>query len=123
MATALDKKLVPKVLSIINRVGRNMDFSFPLAKSYDPATGAGSESIFKTVTAKASPPIDFEQRYVNDDSVKRGDVKIFLAAKNLSFTPIIDMEVKFDGISFKAIAVLPIYSGEQVAAFEVQLRK
>ena len=123
MPTQLDKELRPVVLEIINEVGRNMQFSFPLAKSYDPATGTGSESIFKTVTAKASPPIDFEQRYVNDDSVKRGDVKIFLAAKNLSFTPIIDMEVKFDGISFKAIAVLPIYSGEQVAAFEVQLRK
>ena len=123
MPTSLDRELRPAALEIINEVGRNMDFSFPLAKSYDPVTGVGSESICKTLTAKASPPIDFEQRYVNDDSVKRGDVKIFLAAKGLAFTPIIDMEVKFDGISFKAIAVLPIYSGEQIAAFEVQLRK
>lgn len=123
MPTALDKELRPAVLEIINEVGRNMDFSFPLAKSYDPVTGAGSESICKTLTAKASPPIDFEQRYVNDDSVKRGDTKIFIAAKGLSFTPVRDMTVKFDSISFKAIAVLPIYSGEQVAAYEIQLRK
>lgn len=123
MPTSLDKELLPAVLEIINEVGRDMDFSFPLASSYDPVTGTGSESICKTLTAKVSPPIDYEKRHIDGDSVKRGDSRIFLAAKGLVFTPVVDMGVEFDSISFKAISVLPIYSGEQVAAYEVQLRK
>lgn len=123
MPTALDNKLVPKTLAIINKVGRNMDFTLPLASSYDPATGAGIESIWTTYTVKVSPPIDYEQRYVDGDSVQRGDARIFMAASGLPLTPVRDMLVEFDGVTFKAISILPIYSGEQIAAYEVQLRK
>lgn len=123
MPTALDKKLVPKTLEIINKVGRNMDFTFPRVTSYDPVTGEGSESICKTLTVKASPAIDFEQRYIDGDSVRRGDVRIFLAAKGLAFVPVIDMLVEFDTFKFKVIAILPLHSGEQVAAFELQCRR
>jgi len=123
MSTALDDKLVPKTLDIINKVGRNMDFTLPLASSYDPVTGTGSESIVTKYTVKASPPIDFEQRYIDGDSVRRGDVRIILAAKGLPFTPVPDMKITFDGINFSTIAVLPIYSGELVAAYDLQARK
>lgn len=123
MPTALDKVLVPATLDIIKRVGRNMNFTFPRATSYDPATGEGFESIVKTLTVKASPPIDFQQQYVNGDSVRRGDVRIFLAAKGLAFIPIIDMLVEFDSEKFKVISVLPLHSGEQVAAYELQCRR
>lgn len=123
MPTALDDKLVPKTLAIINKVGRNMDFTLPLASSYDPATGTGTESINTTYTVKASPPIDFEQRYIDGDSVRRGDVRIILAASGLPFTPVPDMKIKFDNIDFSTIAVLPIYSGELIAAYDLQARK
>ena len=123
MPTALDNKLVPKTLAIINKVGRNMDFTLPLASSYDPVTGTGAESINTTYTVKASPPIDFAQRYIDGDSVRRGDVRIILAAKGLPFIPIPDMKIDFDGHSFSTIAVLPIYSGELVAAWDLQARK
>ena len=123
MPTELDKELREAALEIINEVGRNMDFTIPLANAYDPATGAGTEAICTTYTVKVSPPIDYAQRYVDGASVQRGDARIFMAASGLPLTPVRDMVVKFDGITFKAVAVLPIYSGEQIAAFEVQLRK
>ena len=123
MATSLDKTLVPVVLAIINKVGRDMDFTFPRASSYNPVDGVGSEAIRKTLTVKASPPIDFEQRYIDGDSVRRGDVRIFLAASGLAFTPERDMLVKFDNEEFKTVAVLPLHSGEQIAAFELQMRR
>ncbi len=123
MPTTLDDKLVPKTLAIINKFGRDMDFTLPLASSYDPATGTGTESIVTTYIVKASPPIDFEQRYIDGDSVRRGDVRIILAAKGLPFIPVPDMKIKFDNIDFSTIAVLPIYSGELIAAYDLQARK
>lgn len=123
MSTALDKDLVPAALEMINEFGRNMEFTDPRVSSYDPVTGTGSESICKTLTAKASPPVDYEQRYIDGDSVQRGDARIFIAASGLAFIPKRDMHVKFDTFEFKAISILPLHSGEQVAAYEVQLRK
>ena len=123
MPTVLDDALVPAALDMINRFGRNMEFTNPRDKSYDPATGIGSESICRSLTAKASPPIDYEQRYIDGESVKRGDARIFLAGSGLAFTPERDMTVKFDSITFKAISVIIYYSGELIAAYEVQLRR
>jgi len=123
MPTVLDKALVPAALKMINEFGRDMEFTIFHETSYDPATGVGSENICQTLTAKASPPINYDKRYVDGDSVQRGDARIFLAASGLAFTPEPDMHVKFDTFEFKAIAVLPLHSGEQVAAYEVQLRR
>ena len=123
MPTSLDKELVPAVLDIINEVGRNMQFTNPRVVNYDPVTGIGNETICKTLTRKASPPIDFEQRYVDGDSVRRGDARIFIAASGLPFTPLPDMHIKFDTEEFKAVNILPLHSGEQVAAYEIQLRR
>lgn len=122
MPTPLDKKLVPATLKMIQRFGRNMDFTNPRTDSYDPATGEGKEEIHRTLTAKASPPIDYEQRYIDGETIKRGDARIFLAASELAFTPERDMHVKIDNAEFKVLNVLPLHSGEQIAAYEVQLR-
>lgn len=120
--TALDDRLVPRALDTIDRYGKKVVFTVIGTATYDPATGAVTESGKKTYTKKVSPPGAYLDRYVDGDLIRRGDLRCIIAASGLEFTPVNGLQVDFDSKVFRVMSVKPIYSGEQVAVYELQLR-
>jgi hypothetical protein len=122
--TRLDDKLVPKAYELIEKFGKVVSFiSGPPASGYDPTTGKNATFTADTYSVKVTPPQEYEQKYIDGDLIQVGDVQIFLAAQNLTFTPKNGMDVTIDSENWKIVSFGKIYTGEQVALYEFQLRK
>ena len=119
--TTLDDKLRPKVVTIIDTYGKSVTF-FTGTKTADLAAGTVSGGVTQVVV-KATPPESYSSALVDGSNIRQGDLKITIAAKDLTFTPIAGQQVTFDSRSFKVVGVMPIYSGDLVAAYTCQLRE
>lgn len=117
MTTVLDTKILPKVLAILEKYGRTVTVVIK-ARTKDWSTGIVSTTT-ATHTVKCSPPEPFNQRYVDGDLIRVGDMETLFAAQDLPFTPALNMRIDD---KWTAIRVDPIYSGDLVAAWKVQLR-
>lgn len=120
--TDLDDRLLPTALRILQKLGRSVTFETPGTKTYDPATGATTFSGVQAFSGQASPPLSFERKYVDGDIVRRGDARLILANQDLQFTPTLAHVVQFDGTEWQTVRVDPLYSGEQIAAWVLQIR-
>lgn len=130
--TALDTLLRKKAYDVIQLYGKEMTFygnaSTTAHGTYNPATG-----IYESVptplsyTYKASPPVDYNRAWRAGDTVQEGDVLITLPALNLNSTFENDqlrvgMKVKIDDATFVTERLEKIYSGEEITAYNLQLR-
>ena len=92
-------------------------------RTFVPATGKNT-TVVTNYSAKISPPAPFNQNRINDTTIIQGDMSCLLAAKGFAITPTARTDkMLFDGTTWQIVAVNPIYSGEQVAAWELQLRQ
>lgn len=87
MPTTLDKKFLPLTFRLIAKFGRDASFTVYGSESYTPGTGINQRGAASVHTTKVSPPQDYELREIDDDLVKVGDAKVYLAAKSLDFKP------------------------------------
>ncbi len=120
--TALDIKLLPKVLSIIEKVGKEAVFSI-YSEEYDPTTGENVQGSAWVFTEKIIPPYPYESKLVDGDLIRDGDMRSGIAGSGIEFTPKEGIIVEFDSQIWKIVKVNSIYSGERVALYELQLRK
>jgi len=120
MATALDTKILPRVLALVARFGR--DVAFTAAPTYAGPTTGGSSAGASLATVKAVVGA-YELRYVDGDVIKAGDLRLLIAGSGLSFTPSAGQTCSVDSQTWKVVAVRPISSGEQNAAWELQVRR
>ncbi|MEK9721879.1 MAG: hypothetical protein VW405_00160, partial [Rhodospirillaceae bacterium] len=68
----------------------------------------------------------YEKRYVDGDVVKVEDAMTLVSAEDVaaaSFTPAQGQTVTFDSVSWDVVSVKVHRSGDQVAAYELQLRR
>ena len=120
----LDVKARALALRLIGKFGKSVTYTTVATGSYSPATGAVALSevayIIKAV-------IELFGRHYGDGFmtglVLEGDRKISFAAQGLAFVPKPGDKVTFDGDTFTALAVSPVYSGELVALYAVHGRK
>lgn len=89
---------------------------------YNAATGRTTQSSPDAYTVKSAPPFAYEQRYVNGNTVQEGDLRLLIAGSGQSFVPKVGQKVTFDSGVYRVVSVLPYYSGEDIAAWEVQVR-
>jgi len=122
MATPLDTKLIPKVLAVVNKYGKLVDFKVPASKTYDPTTGATTEGEEATHQHKVTPPGWYKETLIPKDLIQQGDLMAILPASGLGFTPTRGYRVEFDSMKFRIEHVAPLYSGDSVAAYELLLR-
>ena len=123
MATALDTKLVAAVLSLIDTFGTNMDFEIPASQHYILEEQRNVKKTPSTVTRKASPPLQYESKYITQGVVRQDDTQIFIAASGLTFTPAEGLKVTHASIVWNMVAANPLYSGDDIAAWHCQLRR
>ena len=121
--TALDDKLVPKALTMITNFGKNATFKVIAGADYDPLTGEVSQDGTSNIVRKIIPPMTYERKFIDGEIVQDGDLMTGIAASGLTFTPTDGMTVSFDNTSWKIVNVQPVYSGELIALYELQLRQ
>ena len=123
MTTALDAEIVPVASELIALYGQDTVFVVPASKSYDPATGLTTETSPTNHTEKVTPPAPYDKRWTDSDLIQQDDVRIYLAVSGLTFTPVKDMKVTLLTTEvFKIVKVSPIYSGDDIAVYDLQLR-
>lgn len=124
MTTALDTQFAALVPEILAEFGKDVVFTeAAVPGDFDPTTGRTTQSSPATYTVKSAPPAQYEQDYVNGNTIQQGDLRLMIAGSGQSFVPKVGQKVTFDSLVFRAVAVTPIYSGESIAAWEVQVRQ
>jgi len=122
MTGALDTRMRATASRLINQFGATMVLRRQ-AGVYYPATGKNTETA-ADYDVVGSPPYPVDLRRVDGEMVRQGDAETILAASDLTFTPDQTTDhIVFGGEAWSIVAVQPIYSGEQVAAYELRLRK
>ncbi|MCP4660988.1 MAG: hypothetical protein GY856_36770 [bacterium] len=126
--TDLDDDLVPAILDLIDEFGVDTVFE-TVTQSYDSSTGKTTESGAVDNTRKASLPLEYEDKYVDGDFVRRGDCYTYIAASGLTWTPVKGMKVTFTNPSggaddvFDAVKVKRLDTGTSTGAWRFQLRQ
>lgn len=122
MPTVLDTEILPEVLDVINTYGKTVTVTQVAVPSYNADTGVGTPDS-TPYSAKASPPDRYDNALIDNDNIQVGDTYIIFAGQGLTFVPRAGMAVTIDSVIWRCITVTPFYSGEQIAAWEVHLRK
>ena len=125
MTTALDSTLPPRVLEIVNERGKTVTITVT-SNTYSASTGKNSASSATTYPdLKISPPAPYESRHVDGTMIQAHDMHCILPASGLGFTPSIEDEitVTFDSVVWSVAGFDPMYSGDDVAAYKLQLRR
>jgi len=123
MTTELDRELVPAALEIINTLGVLMTFRAVGTQTYDDATGKNVESSVVNHSRKAAPPLEYEEKYIDGELIRKGDHYSFVAASGLTFTPVLGMEVTHASVVWTIVSVITHTTGDSIAAYELRLRK
>jgi hypothetical protein len=119
--TDLDTELVPEVLALINELGKQAVFHVPGTETYDPTTGDVTR-VDSNYTKRVTPPEGYNEKFIDGDLIRAGDKKIYVAASGLGFTPKAGHKVTLDAVVWKVHKATPIYTGKQVAVWELQIR-
>jgi len=123
VSTKLDIKLAAVAKKIIAKHGKNVVIKTFGTDSYDRSTGVTTRSSPTNHTVKASPPEKFDDKYIDDDLVKESDCFVYVARQDLVPTLIKGLEVTFDSVTWKIERIIPLYSGEDIAAYQLHLRQ
>jgi len=122
-ATELDTEMLEAVDEIIAELGKVLTFWVYPTETYNPATGKKTTSDATQYNKKAIPPYEVSLKYVDGDLVKVGDLATGVPAKDIEFTPEKGMKVSIDTAIWVITRVAPIYSGEWICLYLLQLRR
>ncbi len=92
-----------------------------VARTYDPVTGKNTESNSDT-SVTITPPAPYEQRRIDGTLIQLGDQRTMISSRSGVVPKSADLFI-IGGATWQVVAVFPIVSGEQTAAYEIQLRQ
>jgi hypothetical protein len=121
MPTAFDQIFVPLATQLIDQT-----FGFDAThrrqtRTYDPATGKNTTSNSDT-TVKITPPNPYDQRRIDNTLIQQGDMMIMMSS-NSGIVPTLSDKFVIGAGTWQVVNIKPIVSGEQTAAYEIQLRQ
>ena len=94
-----------------------------ISTSFTPATGLVVETPTDQ-TVSLSPPSPVELSAIDGTLVQEGDMTTLVAALGLTNVPVAnETRLVFAGETWQVTIVDPIYSGDQVAAYQLGLRQ
>lgn len=122
--TELDEEFVPLATEMIDEMGKTVVFKTYPDASYDEVEGETTLGDVISYIKKIIPPYNYDHKYIDGDIIKVGDMQTGIAGQGLEFTPEPGLiEIIIDEQTWKIINMMPLYSGEQIAMFLLQLRK
>lgn len=123
-ATEMDTEFVPLALEMIEEFGKTVEIKIYPDAVYDVVQGETTVGDYVRYVKKIIPPYPYEQKYINGDIIQMGDLQTGIAGSGLGFVPEPGLTtITIDSTVWKIVNMKPIYSGEQIALFLLQLRK
>ena len=124
MTTELDLVFVPLAKELLDEFGKTVTITdrAPVG-SYNPKTGTVVDPVKNSYSIKIIPPDQMRQFYIAGDLVENGTLKSGFAAQDLPFTPVNGMTVDIDGRIWTKTEFNPIYSGDEIALYEMTLEE
>ena len=122
-ATELDTELLEDVYDIIDELGKTVTFWVYGSDTYDPTTGKQTTGDVTEYDLKVIPPYEIGLHYVDGELIKVGDLLTGVPAQDIEFTPERGMRVTIDNDIWLITRVSPVYSGEWICLYLLQLRK
>lgn len=121
MPGKLDSVMVPLAKQLIGDFGLTVTYKVR-SNSFDVTTG---KTTFTESSSSAiiTPPEPYKQNRIDGSVIQQGDVMTSIAQSAISFVPTISDRVLFNSVDWEVVAVNPIFSGEQIAMYELQLRQ
>lgn len=121
MPTAFDNIFVPLASQLIDST-----FGFEAThrrqtRTFNVDTGKSTASNSDT-TVKITPPNPYSQSRIDDTLIKQGDQMIMMSS-NSGIVPQLSDKFIIGGATWQVVFIKPIVSGEQTAAYEIQLRQ
>lgn len=118
--TAFDDIFVPLAEQLVDGTFGFNATHRRVTRTYDASTGKNTESNADT-TVKITPPNPYNQRQINDTTILQGDQWVIMSSAS-GIVPQDNDKFVIGGNVWKVVAIQPIVSGEQTAAYQVQLR-
>jgi hypothetical protein len=97
--------LVGVINTLVNKFGINIIFNVRPTPTYDPTTGDVTEIAPGPLTKRVTPFEPYGRKFIKSSLIKRGDIKTYLPACGLTFTPAPGLEVVAAGNVWKIIKV------------------
>lgn len=127
MATGLDLTLVPAAAALIERVGVAASIVQQSGATYDPAQGLQVGATEIAAPVKISPPGKNKRQIETADGDGTGQqremAETFVAASGLSIVPAVNDRLVYGGVRWTITLVEPLTSGDQVAAYRMEVRR
>lgn len=120
----LDTELRLEAYNAIQTYGKSVSFVQHVASNYNIETGSETQLGRRDYSVKVSPPEMFKAKDVDGDAIRFGDVRITVPALNLPFTFDEQMTIRvvIDSQTWSIVRITPVYSGELVCVYDLQLR-
>jgi hypothetical protein len=122
MPGKLDSVMVPLAKKLVGDFGHTVTYK-AITKTFAPGTGVTTNTTTSYTGVVITPPEPYKQNRINETTIKTGDVMTSVSQSAISFTPQIGDAVTLNGADWEVVAVNWVYSGEQVALYELQLRR
>ncbi len=123
----LDIEMALVTLELLEEFGKTVQFTIDSEGVYDQSESEFSEASPVYYAKKIVPPDKYDKEFVDGDLIRANDLQTGVAGDGLEFelTPgtLTRIHVTIDTEVFKIVKVQPIYSGEQVAIYMLQLRQ
>lgn len=125
MATELDNEALPLVLETLAEFGKAVVIKIYPSASYSPSTGSTTPGTAIQYNKKIIPPYPYENKYIDGDIIREGDLQSGIAASGLEFSLEKPDLTRFviDGFEWLVISAKPVYSGDSIAMYQLHLRK
>lgn len=120
--TELDLEIPGLATDLIAEYGKVIGFGRMTPGDYDPSTGTSTPGgVSGTVKAVVEP---YRGQRLLAGLVEAGDLKLTIAAESFpDGEPTTEDVAEIDDVLYTVVNVMPTYSGELVALYEIQIRR
>jgi len=124
MTGALDSTALNTASRLMAKFGKAMTLT-RRPGTYDPTTGMVSDTAPQVVTLNGLPDSTYRKlgQTYGSELIQSGDLDVLVAAKGLTLTPAPGDELSWGPEIYKVQLVKPTYSGEQVATYNLLVRR
>lgn len=120
MSTIFDDKFLAVANNLIDKFGVSATITVKGDSVYDPITGVATVAEADTVIT-VSPPLGFDQSTIDGINIQHNDYKLFIKNEGVEINA--TDEISVNGKPTSIINVKPIYSGEDVAIYQLHCRR
>lgn len=121
MSGALDA-LAVKAKELIDKYGKDLSYQDIGDLVYDPSTGSITEPT-ETATSFVGVVSSYDQKFIDGETIKKGDHMIMAGANGISFTFEEGRQIVIGTERFTIVGIESVYSGNDVAYYTLQVRK